>query len=156
MELRDYIEAGIKEKKTVSALAEQLGVSATNIADAKAHRRGLPAHSCVKLSQLLNVDLKAIIAASELTTERKEEKRAFWLPFVMNQEIQRIAKIVLILGIVTNFVTPTPAEATPRIEEAQTQFVLCKVLSFFNALRVFYEMINLFCKYASYRRPAAA
>lgn len=116
MELRNYIEAGITEKGSVIALAEYLGVAPTSIADAKAHRRGLPAHSCVSLSELLHVELKTILAASELATERKEEKRAFWLPFVTNQEMPRIAKLVLILALVTNFVTPAPAEATPRLE----------------------------------------
>ena len=128
MELRDYIEAGLFKKKTVSELADYLGVAATSIADAKAHRRGLPAVACVKLSDLLNVELKTIIAASELVTERKEEKRAFWLPFVTNaRDLGKAASYALILGIVTNFVTPNSAEASDRAE-ASTPTV-CIMLS---------------------------
>jgi len=128
MELRDYIEAGLLKKSTVSELADYLVVAATSIADAKAHRRGLPAVACVKLSDLLNVDLKTIIAASELATERKEAKRAFWLPFVTNaRDITKLASYVMILGIVTNFVTPSPAEASNSAISGPEQFVLCKI-----------------------------
>ena len=129
MQLRDFINAGIERLNGVQQLADHLGLARQHVTNAKAHQRGLPADACVKLSELLNIDLKTIIAASELATERKEEKRAFWLPFVMNQEMPRIAKLVLILTLVTNFVTPTPAEAAPRLEATQSEFVLCKVRS---------------------------
>jgi len=114
MELRDYIEAGVKAKGSVTALADHLGIGPNNITGAKAHRRGLPADACMKLSKLLGVPFETVIAASELATERKEEKRAFWLPFVTNQkDLARLASYALILSIVTNFVTPTSAEASP-------------------------------------------
>lgn len=127
MDLHNYIEAGILRKGSVTALADYLGIAPNSVTDAKAHRRSLPADACVKLSKLLNVDLTTILAASELATERKEEKRAFWLPFVTNQEMPRIAKLVLILALVTNFVTPTPAEAAPRLET--TVHTLCIMLN---------------------------
>jgi len=125
MELRDYIEAGIIEKGSVTALADYLGVVPNNITNAKAHQRGLPAIACVKLSELLNVELKAVIAASELATERKEEKRAFWLPFVTNaQNFGKMASYALILGTVTNFVTSAPAEAAPLLGFAYGAFCI--------------------------------
>jgi plasmid maintenance system antidote protein VapI len=112
MQLHDYMEIGITKKGSVTALASYLGIAPNSVTDAKAHRRSLPADACVKLSDLLNVELKTIIAASELATERKEEKRAFWLPFVTNaKDLTRAASYALILGIVTNFVTTTEAEA---------------------------------------------
>lgn len=114
MELRDYINLGIVEFGTISELAEELGLQRESLSAAKAHRRGLPAYAIVKLARILNIDVQTLIAASELVTERKEEKRAFWLPFVTNQkDLARIAGYALILSIVTNFVTPTSAEAAP-------------------------------------------
>ena len=117
MELRDYINAALQSKSSMESLADHLGVSRQNLTAAKAHRRGLPADACMKLSKLLGVPFETVIAASELATERKEEKRAFWLPFVTNQnDLARIAGYALILSIVTNFVTPTSAEAAPLLE----------------------------------------
>jgi plasmid maintenance system antidote protein VapI len=114
MQLRDLIEAGIERKGGVSQLADALGLARQHVTNAKAHQRGIPADACVKLSELLRVDLKTVIAASELVTERKEEKRAFWLPFVTNaRDMTKAASIALILATVTNFVTTTPAEAAP-------------------------------------------
>lgn len=78
MELRDYIEAGVKAAGTGRKLAEWLGIAANELTDAKGHRRGLPNHACVKLAKIVGVDPLAIIGASELVTEKKEEKREFW------------------------------------------------------------------------------
>lgn len=125
MDLHDYIEAGICAKGSVSALAEHLGINPNSVTDAKAHRRGLPADACVKLCDLLGVELRSVIAASALATERKAEKRAFWLPFVQNPAgMRRIAGIALILTFVTNFVTPSPTEAAPALNTEVRQFVL--------------------------------
>ncbi len=119
MELRDYIEAGINKKTSVIELARYLGIHPNHVSNAKAHARGLPADACVKLSDLLGIELKAVLAASELATERKEEKRAFWLPFVTNTpDLTRIASYALILTIVTNLMTPTPAEAAQNKDSA--------------------------------------
>lgn len=113
MELRDYIMAGLNATGSVSQLSAYLGIAANSITDAKAHRRGLPNDACFKLAELLGADIRGVIAASELATERKEDKRAFWRPFVSGTDMRRIAGYALILSIVTNFVTPSTAEAAP-------------------------------------------
>ena len=81
-ELRDYIEVGIERIGTLTELAKRVGVSRTSLTDAKAHKHGIPAASCVVLAEIVGVEAIAVIAASELVTETKEEKRAVWLPFV--------------------------------------------------------------------------
>lgn len=81
MQLRDYIEQGIEKcpnGKTGRALATYLGVGSNELSDAKGHRRGLPNHACVKLAKLTGHEPLNIIGASELVTEKKEEKREFW------------------------------------------------------------------------------
>jgi len=116
MELRDYINLGIVEFGTISALAEELGLQRESLSAAKHHRRGLPAYAIAKLSEILEIDPLVLMAASELVTERNEEKRGYWLPFVIEHaNIARIASYVLILSVVTNFVTATNAEAAPLL-----------------------------------------
>lgn len=126
MELRDYIEAAKKMTGSIEALSKELGMERSNLSAAKSHKRGLTPQACIKLSEMLNIDLKTIIAASELATEQKEDKRQFWLPFVINApQMRKVASYVLILGLVTNFVTPSPAEAAQMREFGLNQFVLC-------------------------------
>ncbi|MBS1197476.1 MAG: hypothetical protein H6R18_1261 [Proteobacteria bacterium] len=125
MELRDCIESGIKRKTTVTALATYLGVNPNSISDAKAHRRGLPNDACVKLARLIGAEPLDVIAASELATEKKTEKREFWLSFVNPAKTARVAGYALILTCVTSFVTPSPAEAAPLHNMTMEQFVLC-------------------------------
>ncbi|HOI38680.1 MAG TPA: hypothetical protein PLF11_15030, partial [Bacillota bacterium] len=54
-------------------------------------------------------DLKQILAANELVTEKNEKKRAYWENFL--GDFAKAASIALAIGAITNFVTPTPAEA---------------------------------------------
>lgn len=111
MELRDYLNAGINRIGGAKQLADYLGILPQALSNAKAHQRGIPNDACFKLAELLGADIRGVIAASELATERKEEKRAFWRPFVSGTDMRRIAGYALILSIVTNFVTPNTAEA---------------------------------------------
>lgn len=108
MQLKDYIEEGAKKAGSLTALGNMLGISQPNMSHAKAMKTALPAKAVVQLADYIGADLKAIIAANELVTEKDEAKRAFWFPFVENA---RAAGIALALAIVTNFVTPSPAEA---------------------------------------------
>ncbi|MDP2852571.1 MAG: hypothetical protein Q8O23_04110, partial [Gallionella sp.] len=58
------------------------------------------------IADLIGEDRITVIAASELVTEKKEERRKVWHPFVA-----RAASVVL--GIVILNMTPAPAEAAP-------------------------------------------
>lgn len=108
MELRDYIESAARKQGGMKALADFLGLAQQHVSNAKSHQRGLPNDACAKLAKLLGVPEIEVIAASELATEKKPEKRAFWLPFV---EHAKAAAFVLTLASVTSFATPSPAEA---------------------------------------------
>jgi len=117
MELRDYINAGILLKGNVTELAKAIDQEREAVSAAKSHKRGLPDEALSKLADLLGTDFRTIVAASRLVTERNEAKRGYWLPFVQNApQMTRIASYALILGIVTNFVTPTSAEAAPLLK----------------------------------------
>lgn len=115
MELRDYIEEGAKKAGSLTALGKLLGQDQRNMTSTKAHRRPLPLDAAVRLADYLETDLRAVIAANELVTEKKEDKRAFWSPFVQHA---KAASIALTLSVVTNLVTPTPSQAAPILKTA--------------------------------------
>jgi hypothetical protein len=112
MELRDYIEQGAKKAGSLTALGLMLGMSQPNISNVKAHKKPLPVKAVVELAEYIGEDLKAVIAANELVTEKDEKKRAFWSPFV---EHARAAGVMLGIALVTSFVTPSPAEASQYV-----------------------------------------
>lgn len=124
MELRDYIEQGAKKAGSLTELGKMLDMSQPFISKAKAHTRPLPAKAVVQLAEFIEADLRAVIAANELVTEKDEKKRAFWHPFVNHA---KAASIALAFSLITNFVTPSPAEAAPLRYDAKIDFVLCKV-----------------------------
>ncbi len=123
MMLKDYIDEGSKKAGSLTALGRMLEISQPNMSHAKNGKTGLPVKACVQLAEYIGADLKAVIAANELATEKDERKRAFWSPFV---EHARAASFVLTLGLVTNFVTPTPAEATVYKETSGTTLYYVK------------------------------
>jgi hypothetical protein len=114
MELRDFIEAGSKKADGLTALGLILGLSQPRMSDTKAHRKPLPLDAAVKLSDYLGVELKAVLAANELVTEKKEEKRRYWSNFI---DVARAATVTLTFGCVISFMSPTPAQAAPVLEK---------------------------------------
>lgn len=106
MELRDYIEQGAKKAGSLTALGLMLGMSQPNMSHCKNGRTGLPLKAAVQLAEYIGADLKAVIAANELVTEKDEKKRAFWTPFVTAK-----AASIALAATVTFFATPYPAEA---------------------------------------------
>lgn len=121
MTLTDYMETGVKKATSVAELARVIGTTREHASAAKSMRKPLPLDAAVRLADYIETDLRKVLAANELVTEKKEDKRAFW------SHLAKAASVALALGLVTNFVTPSPAEA------AQTQQVcperLCIMLS---------------------------
>ncbi|MDO8291108.1 MAG: hypothetical protein Q7T44_17990 [Parvibaculum sp.] len=112
MDLRELIENGNKAAGTQAALAKAIGVTTQNIANAKAGRYGLPDYACFQLATLLKIDPAQVIAASALVTERNEERRKVFYPFVMGKTATIAA---LSLGLVILKMTPIDAEAALRL-----------------------------------------
>lgn len=128
MELTNYIKAGVLKKGSVTALADYLGLHPNAVTAANGHRRGIPNDAAVKLAQLLGVPEIDVIAASELATERKEDKRAFWLRYTKTAKLAHAASITALLApIVTNFVTRADVSAGFNSVMRLGFFVLCKI-----------------------------
>lgn len=115
MELRDYVEIGAKKAGSLTALGKLLDISQPTISGVKAHKRGLPIDLCLKLADYIGADRIEVISASELVTEKKPEKRAFWMQHA------KAASIALAFGIAINFVAPSPAEAAQVKENTATK-----------------------------------
>lgn len=83
MELKTYIAKGIEAAEGPAALARLIGIRHSHLNEAKNGKRGLPPVACGKLADLIGVDRWDVVAASEILTEKDEEKRRYLLPFVL-------------------------------------------------------------------------
>lgn len=110
MELREYIEKAANTAGSVAELARMLDLSREATSLAKGHKRPLPIDACVKLADYIKVDRMNVIAANELATEKKVEKREYWKGLL---ERASAAAMVVSIATVTNFVTTTDANALP-------------------------------------------
>lgn len=106
MQLREMIEVAAKKCGNQNDLAKVIDISAKALTEAKAGRRGLPAIACGKLAEILEIDRWTVIAASELVTERNEDKRAYFSPFVLNG----VSSLATVLTAV--MLTTAPGEAS--------------------------------------------
>lgn len=104
MELKKIIEIASEKAGNQKKLSEIIGISSLQLTNAKAGRAGIPAYACVMIADLIKIDRIAVIAASELVTEKKAERRAVWRPFVSHAAS-------VILGVVILNMTPHLAEA---------------------------------------------
>lgn len=110
MELSELIERGVRVTGSRTHLAEALDLRPNQITDAK--RKGLPIAACFQLAELIGANPAEVIAASELVTEKKPERRAILATYA-----QHAACIVLSATVVL-FTAPTTAEAAPLLHSA--------------------------------------
>ncbi len=74
MEMKKYLELGEEKAGKQIELARILGIPDSYIRIVKSGRRGLPADICIKLADYIGADRLEVIAASNLVTEKDEEK----------------------------------------------------------------------------------
>ncbi|MDR0737129.1 MAG: hypothetical protein LBF51_09970 [Zoogloeaceae bacterium] len=118
MKLRDYIGTGTEKTGSQKALAEHLGLYAEDLRGANRGKRGLPNDACIKLAKIIDADPLEVIAASELATEKKPEKRAFWLPFVEHAKAASILALAVTASLMTN---GTEAKDNAQVNPAFTR-----------------------------------
>lgn len=120
MELRDYIECGIKKTGSLTALGLRLGISQPHMSAMKVGRLAMPAEKCVLLADLVEADRFQVIAAAKFASAKDDEKKSFWRPFV---DIARAAMLTGILVAATSFFAPSSAEAAPILTSAH--YMIC-------------------------------
>ena len=119
MELRELIEMAEQATGSQKALGLILGQAPSHLRNAKAEMQGLPTYACIQIAQLIDVPALTVIAASELITEKKPERRAIFAPFVGR------AASVLIGALVIFNMSPTPANAAQVTGDQAGQCILC-------------------------------
>lgn len=107
MKIANYIDSGAKKLGGNKQLEEYLGLARGYTSDAKAGKRGLPVAACAMLADLIGADFREVVAASELATEKKEQRRVYWENFL---ERRAAVALLIIMGVVA---TPSPADAAP-------------------------------------------
>ena len=74
MEMKIYIEMGEKKAGKQTELGKILGIKENYLRNAKSGRAGLPDAICIKLADYLEINPLQVIAASNLVTEKDEER----------------------------------------------------------------------------------
>jgi plasmid maintenance system antidote protein VapI len=119
--MKTYIEIAEKKAGTQIKLAEILNVSDAYIRNAKKGRSGLPDAICIKLADYIGVDRLEVIAASNLVTEKDEERRKIF-------ESCLSWFVVVIFASVLTVMTPSPAEASKyqdsTVQEVKTVYIM--------------------------------
>lgn len=95
-------------------LADFLGVKQNTISQYR-HAKGFMSNEvCLKVAAGLDMDSPlSVIMAADMDRAEKTGQQSLWEVF-----LPRMAGVsaALLLGIVTNFVTPSPAQAAPALE----------------------------------------
>ena len=123
MDLKSLIERAEKAAGSQKALALKIGLSESNIRASKAGVRGISNYACVRIAELIGEDEAAVIAASELVTEKKAERRAFW---EKKLEVLAAGCAAFFVGV-TLILTPTPSQAEGIFKVANLKCILCQI-----------------------------
>ncbi len=108
MRMKTYIEAGEMKAGKQAELAKILGISENYLRTTKAGRNGLPDAICIRLADYIGVGRLEVIAASNLVTEKDEERRKVYESCFT--KAASVAAAALIIGA-SSIVSPPPANA---------------------------------------------
>jgi hypothetical protein len=109
MSYGEILEKAVKKAGTQRELGTIINQHENAISEARKGKRGLPDTACLKLAQFMEIDFGKVIAARNEWTAKSEEERKIWLPLVRAAGIAALS-----IGVVTSFLTPSPAEAAPH------------------------------------------
>lgn len=119
MEMKKYLELGEEKAGKQIELAKILGIPDSYIRIVKSGRRGLPADVCIKLADYIGANRLEVIAASNLVTEKDEEKRK-----IFESCFTHAASVLIALAAVYNFL-PFAEKTEAYIFSISSYFVLC-------------------------------
>lgn len=124
MDMRTYIEIGERKAGKQIELAKILGVRDSTLRLVKTGRKGLPDYLCYRLAKYIEADEASIIAASNLVTEKDEEKRKVFEDY-LKKSGENAAKM-MIGGFVISMLAFSPVESVQAQTTTQPgQFALC-------------------------------
>jgi hypothetical protein len=124
-----YLDALIEKKglKNDKALCEHMGWSHSVASHYRTGKRIMDNETCLRIAAELELENPLpIIMAADMDRAEKAGQKSLWEVFS-----PRMAgfSAALLLGVVTNFVTPSPAQAAPMLETGSGHFILCQIKS---------------------------
>ncbi len=119
MNMKKYLELGEEKAGKQIELAKILGIPDSYIRIVKSGRRGLPADVCIKLADYIDADRLEVIAASNLVTEKDEEKRK-----IFESCFTTAASVIFLMVAVDNFGLLS-LESSASFMATAIYFVLC-------------------------------
>ena len=117
--MKIYIEMGEKKAGKQIELARFLGIRDTTLRLAKSGKMGLPDAICLKLADYIEVSRLEVIAASNLVTEKDEERRKLF-----ESCFTTAASVIFLMLVVDNYGLLSSETITSSLSIASV-FVLC-------------------------------
>ncbi|MEW6563603.1 MAG: YdaS family helix-turn-helix protein [Pseudomonadota bacterium] len=114
MNISEIIEKAADKVGGQKKLAEMLEIHPNNLTNVKRGERGLPAHACAKLAEITGYSFVEVVAASELATEKKEERRKYWESLLKQTTTATLATVFL-TSLLT-FGAPNTARAAQVVD----------------------------------------
>lgn len=111
MEMKTYIEKAEKKAGKQTELADILGITASYIRMVKAGKKGFPIETCIVLADYIEEDRLAVIAASNLVTEKDEKKRR-----ILESCFSRAASVVIVVSA-ASILTLSPSSSVHAASE---------------------------------------
>lgn len=125
--MKELIEAAEKKAGKQVELARILGIRESYLRQAKLGKSGLPDAICIKLADYLETDRLEVIAASNLVTEKDEERRKVFESCFSGSKAASFTTTALFIGVIL-IMTPSSAHAgwaTVSGDSMIEYFVLC-------------------------------
>lgn len=113
----------LRSFKNDTEMAKYLGLKQVTISAYRCGRGFMSNDVCLKIAIGLEMDSPLpIIMAVDMDRAEKAGEHSLWEKFLPKMAGTAGA---LAVGIVTNFVTPSPAQATPVLDDASNKCTLC-------------------------------
>lgn len=129
MRLEKYLDEAIARHglKNDRGLAQRLELVPSAVSHYRTGRRSMDNEVCLRLAQLLDMDNPMpIIMAADMDRAERAGQRSLWEVFSPRMAHSATAAIlVLVAAGVTNFVTPSSAQASSQAIAAGQRFALC-------------------------------
>jgi hypothetical protein len=106
MDMKKYIEEAEKKAGTQKNLAKILGITTRYINMAKNKERCLSVDTCIVLADYIKKDRLEVIAASNLATEKDEEKRK-----IFESCFRRVASVAAMAFVISILTLPIASTA---------------------------------------------
>lgn len=133
MKSSKYLDALIQKQglKNDRALAAYLDVGTNTISQWRTGTRSMDHEMCLKLALALEMENPLpIIMAADMDRAERAGQHSLWEVFTTRMaHSSLVAILVALLAGVTNFVTPTPAQAHSYAISRANQCLLCKIKS---------------------------